>query len=98
MSKEKRVTCDWCKENTAPLKLTNMLVGNDYEVKVVCSQCVMKTPHKELFGEDGPKTWPARFYRNGNRKPNSIGLYQILILLLLLGLVVSVSFIHIGGR
>jgi hypothetical protein len=41
-----------------------MFVDAQYEVRVICSQCVLSTPARELFGEEGPTPWPKRFYKS----------------------------------
>lgn len=60
----KKVLCDQCHNNMAPLKLANMFIDNEYEVRVICSPCILRTPAKDLFGKDGPVPWPSRFYNN----------------------------------
>lgn len=65
----KRMLCEWCGERDAPLKLSNMYIDQDYEVRVICSLCVLRTPSREMFGEDGPKPWPARFHRKMEFRP-----------------------------
>jgi hypothetical protein len=54
------VQCELCNERSAPLKLTNMLVKENYDVVVLCSQCVMGLKVDNKFKDAQP--WPRRFF------------------------------------
>lgn len=82
-----RVDCYICKKNKAPLKLANMFVDKFYEVRVVCSECIVKTPPSKLFPKDGPIPWPERFLRSVS-PPNhsSLDFVGVLTLALIVGI------------